>query len=132
VVVRNCSSRNCGAEDEEGINISGNSNTFEKLSVTGQDGPGIVVSGDNNTFTACSVKNVNSDGFRVDGGDNNDFNNCTAAGCGSDGFDNRGTNTGLTGGKYRGDRFDVVNSSTMTLLNVDYATGGTTQANEDD
>jgi len=137
VTVRNCSAVNCGSEDEWGIYVDGSDNVLEKLTVAGIDGIGIELnSGDDNVFTACSVKNLNGDGFRVDAGNNNSFTNCTAAACGSDGFDNRGTNTALTGGKYRGDSHDIVNDvgggDTITLTGVNYLTGGDDVTSTDD
>ena len=60
--------------------------------------------------------------------------------CGAEGFDNRGGTsapdaTQLVGGKYRGDRNDVVNDTTggkfISLTDVDKVTPGTPQSQVD-
>jgi parallel beta-helix repeat protein len=138
VEVRNCTAKNCGIYDTWGFYINNaNGSTFDGLKVMNQDNTGIYITGssDGNTFTRCAVSNCFSDGFRMQDGDDNEFIDCTAAKCGGEGFDNRGTNTQLTGGKYRGDRNDVANNTiggaTITLTNVDKVTPGTPQSQVD-
>jgi hypothetical protein len=136
VTVKGCSAMNCGTEDEWGFYIIGDSNTFEKLTVTNVNNTGIELNnGDSNTFTACKVTGALGDGFRMNAGTGNVFVKCSAAKCGAEGFDNRGTLTDLQGGKYQGARFDITNTGTfvdMTLDGVGFSTGGSAQASEVD
>jgi hypothetical protein len=125
----------CGSYDSAGIYVTGDDTEYVRMIVSDCENRGmhLYAGADGNTFTSCAVKNCSGDGYRVMGPDNT-FVNCTAANCG-EGLDNRATGTAVTGGKYRGDRFDITNSGTfvdMNLAGVDFTSGGSAQASQVD
>lgn len=105
---------NCGAEDENGIQLSGSNCIVSKNVIRGTQKDGIGVSGDGNTLSDNVIIDSLEDGIDIaSGADNNTIvgNKCLKNR--GEGFENSGANTTLTGNTMKNNRIDFADDGSF-------------------
>lgn len=113
VLISNCSVAFAGANNQNGINVTGRGTQVNKCKVSNIDGDGIRVNADNCKVTDCSATKCGIDGFDCDGtSDGNTFLRCKASACGGEGFDNsNSTNTNVTDSSFTKSRINLASEN---------------------